>query len=261
MHSSSDSIKFTVFSGADEVIDELCKLLRSKYQENLETSMKGSDFIFDSVQLMYYKCHRVNFMRSGSYIDFPDWIKERKATINPKKTDDKCFQYAATVALYYEEIESHPERISNIKPFINKHNWKGMSYPLKLDDWKTFEKISPTIALNILHIKEKGICPAYISEVNSNYEKQIILLMIPNEEKEEWDYLAVKRLSTLLRGITPKHHGEFYCLNCLHTFRAENKLKCHEKVCKNKDFCGIVMSSEKHNILEVNQYMKSDKML
>ena len=70
----------------------------------------------------------------------------------------------------------------------------------------------------------------------------------------------VKNLSILLRGITSKHHDDFYCLNCLHSFRTENKLKSHEKVCKNKDFYGIVMPSEKDNILEFNQYMKSDKM-
>ena len=99
MHSSSDSIKFTSYSDADEVIDKLFKSLRSKYQENLKTSIKGSDFIFHSVQLMYCKCHRVNFKRGGSYIDYPDWIKKKKVTINLKNTDDKCFQYTAGVAL------------------------------------------------------------------------------------------------------------------------------------------------------------------
>ena len=49
-------------------------------------------------------------------------------------------------------------------------------------------------------------------------------------------------------------------MNCLHSFRTENKLKSHEKVCKNKDFCGIVMSSENDKISEFNQNMKSDKM-
>ena len=62
---------------------------------------------------------------------------------------------------------------------------------------------------------------------------------------------------TLLRGIKSKHHGDFYCLHCLNSF----KLKSHEKICKNKDFCGIVMPPEKNNVLEFNQYIKSDKML
>ena len=59
-----------------------------------------------------------------------------------------------------------------------------------------------------------------------------------------------ERISTLLHKIISKNKGDFYCLNCLHSFRTENKLKSHEKVCKNKDFCGIVMPSEKDNILE-----------
>ena len=67
--------------------------------------------------------------------------------------------------------------------------------------------------------------------------------MIPNEEKEGWHYITVKILSALLKRITSKHNGEFYCLNCLHSFRRENKLKSHEKICKNKHFCGVAMPS------------------
>ena len=71
-------------------------------------------------------------------------------------------------------------------------NWKGIDYPSKMDDWKTFEKNNPTFALNILYIKEKEMLSAYISKHNSTRERQIILLTIPNEEKEGWHYLAVK---------------------------------------------------------------------
>ena len=60
------------------------------------------------------------------------------------------------------------------------------------------------------------------------------------KKKEGWHYLPVKKLSTLLRGIISKHHDGFYCLNCLHSSRTENNLTSHEKVCKNKDACGIV---------------------
>ena len=54
---------------------------------------------------MYYKCHKVNSKRGDSYIDSPNWIKMNKGTINPKNEDNKCFQYAATVALNYDEIK------------------------------------------------------------------------------------------------------------------------------------------------------------
>ena len=92
------------------------------------------------------------------------------------------------------------------------------------------------ITLNILYSKEKEICQAYISKANSNCENQIVLLMIPNKLKEGWHYLAIRKLSTLLRRTTSKHHGDF-SLTRLHSFKTENKLKSHAKVCKNnKDF-------------------------
>ena len=65
-------------------------------------------------------------------------------------------------------------------------------------------KNNPKIVINILYIKEKEKRPAYISKINSNCEKEIILLMIPNEKKEGWHYLAVTKLSAILHGITSK---------------------------------------------------------
>ena len=117
---------------------------------------------------------------------------QKKATIDKNNKDYKCFQHAVTVALIYKEIKWNAEQFWNIKPFINEYKWKGINYPSKIDDWKTFEKNNPTIALNILYIKGKEICPAYISKIDPYCEKQLILLMIPNEEKEGWHYPAVK---------------------------------------------------------------------
>ena len=78
MQSKSDNVKFTSYNYANKVIAEVFDSLRLRYQGNLDTSMKGSEFIFDSAPLMHYKCHRVNFRRDGSYTDSPDWIKKEK---------------------------------------------------------------------------------------------------------------------------------------------------------------------------------------
>ena len=64
----------------------------------------------------------------------------------------------------------------------------------------------------------------------------------------------------MLRGITSKYQGDFYRLNCLHSFATENNRKYHKKVCENKDFCNGVMSSEVTKISEFNQNQKSDKV-
>ena len=73
------------------------------------------------------------------------------------------------------------------------------------------------------------IARAYIPKYNSKCKNQVILLMITDGKK--LCYLAVKSLSALLRGVTSKHDGDFYCLNCFHLYRTKNKLKKHERVC------------------------------
>ena len=81
---------------------ELFDSLKNRYQNNQE-SIRGSGFVCDYVQLLYYKCHKVNPNRGATYIDSLDWIKIKKVTINPiTKKDNKCFQYVITVALNQE---------------------------------------------------------------------------------------------------------------------------------------------------------------
>ena len=94
-----------------------------------------------------------------------------------------------------------------------------------------------SIALNILYVPHntEETEYAYVSKCNTNREEQVILLMINDGKK--WHYLEVKKLSPLLRGVTLKYVGNFYCLNCLHWYRTENKLKKHYIVCKNHDCC------------------------
>ena len=108
MHPKSDNTEIMINDEADETIQELFSSLRTRYQNNLGL-MRVSEFVFDYVHLFYYKCHRINFNHGGSYIDSPDWTKNKKATINPIiKKDNKFSQYAVTVALNYEEIKRYP---------------------------------------------------------------------------------------------------------------------------------------------------------
>ena len=109
----------------DKVMEEIIQSLLSRYQIELETSIKGSGLIFDCVPSLHYKFDETNFKRGGSYTDYPDWIKNKTATANPiNKKDNKCFQNAAIVALNHEEIKKDLQRLSQIKPFTNKYNWE-----------------------------------------------------------------------------------------------------------------------------------------
>ena len=210
MHTRSDNEEFMNGDGIDEIIKGLFESLLQKYEENIQNKMRGSDFEFDGVNLLYYDFNKISLNRGGSYIDSPKWLKDKKSTINPKNNDDKCFQHAVTLALNLNNIDNHRERISKIKPFIDQYNWKEIDFPATSKDWRKLE-LNNEIALNILYVPHntKKIQVDYKSKHNLTCDKQVILLMVTDGEK--WHYLAVKQLPGLLRGITSSHKEDFYC--------------------------------------------------
>ena len=130
MHTKTNNVEIMIGSETNEIIKELFESFLQKYQERLEESMRGSEFVYDSVDVLHYNLNKVSLSRDGSYINSPKWVKNKGATINPQnKKDDRCFQYAVTVALNHEQIKDHPERISKIKPFIDQYDWKEIDFP------------------------------------------------------------------------------------------------------------------------------------
>ena len=233
----------------------------------------GSGFVLETVDLLSYHVYNTSLKRGKWCMKAPEWVITKRAIINPKKKDNKCFRDSITVVLNRQNIESHPERISNIKSFIDQYNWEGIEFPAGIKDLKKFEQNNKTIALNILLAphNEKAINLAYKSKYNRKRENQIVLLMITNGE--QWHYTALKSertddgfnrptrsLSRLFRGITANHHGDFYCLNCLHSFRTDNVLKRHEKLCNNNDYCHVEMPTTNNNKLKYNYGEKSLKV-
>ena len=219
MYTRSDNEEFMSGDDTNEIIKLLFESFLQRFEENLQNKIRGLEFEFDGINFFYYSFNKTSTYRGGTYIDSPKWLKDKKSTINPKNNDDKCFQY--TLALNLDNIDSHPERISKIKPLINQYNWKDIDFPPTNKDWRKLE-LNNDIALNILYI------PHLTSNLTCN--KQIILLMITDGEK--WHYSVVKNLSGLLKGITSTHEKYFYCLNCFHSYRTKSKLESHKKYVK-----------------------------
>ena len=259
MHTRSDYIEITIGDDNDDIIEELFKSLLQKYEENLQNKMRGSDFEFDGVNFLYYDFNEMSLNRGGSYIDSPKWLKDNKSTINPKTNDDKCFQYAVTLALNLDNIGNNPERISKVKPCIDQYNWKDIDFPSTSKDWRKFE-LNNEVASNVLYVPHntRKIQVAYKSKNNLTCNKQVILLMITDGEK--WHYLTVKNLPRLLRRVTSTHKEDFYCLNCFHSYRTRNKLESHKKICENHDYCNVEMPTKSNNIIKYNQGEKSIKL-
>ena len=153
------------------IIEELFESLLQNHQKDLEESMKGSESNFDSVDLLYHHLQKTSLSRKGgSYIDSPKWMKNKKATINPKNNDDNCFQNALIVALNYQSIKKDPQRISKIKPFINQYDWKGINFPSQKTTRKSLNQITSQLLL-IFYLCHTILKKQYVH----THQKNIIL--------------------------------------------------------------------------------------
>ena len=65
-----------------------------------------------------------------------------------------------------------------------------------------------------------------------------------SDNNNNWRYLTVKNISRLLRGVISNHNGDFYHLNCFHSYTTKKRLKKHERICKEHDFCYPKMPNE-----------------
>ena len=174
MNTRSDNIEIMFGDDNDDIIKKLFESLLKKYEENLQNKMRGSEFEFDGVNFLYYDFNKTSINRGGSYVDSPKWLKGKKSTINPKNNDDKCLQYAVTLALNLDKIKKDPQRVSKIKPFIEKYNWEDIDFPSTGKDWKKFE-CNNEVTLNILYVpyNTKQINIAYKSKNNLTQKRQI----------------------------------------------------------------------------------------
>ena len=184
----SDNVHIMRGENANAIIREIFRSFLHNYQQELKIT-KGSDFVFESVDLLDYKLHRVSLRRGGSYIKSPKWLLHKGATINPKnENDDECLRWSIICALNYNEIMK--KEFENIFKKI-KHEDKDFSS--HQGDWENFEQNNESIALNVLFSSQDSeeITLVYKSEHNLERENNALLLMI-NDDDEKYYYFAVK---------------------------------------------------------------------
>ena len=185
----SDNVSIIQGEDTNAIIRENVKSFLHNYQQELKI-IKGSDFVFESVDLLDYKLHRVRLNRGGSYIKSPKWLENKKAVINPKnENDDECLRWSIICALNYNEIMK--KEFENIFKKI-KHEDKDFS--LHKRDWENFKQNNESIALNFLFLSKDSeeITLLYKSEHNYNRENKVLLLMINDDDNEKYYYFAVK---------------------------------------------------------------------
>ena len=199
----------------------------------------GSGWVFVEVINLTLQTAIWDPLKASSYIDLPSELKNKKAIINMKNGDNKCFLWSALRAL--NPKDKNAERINDLKSKENTLNMEGIEYPVKLKDIKRFEKQNPEISVSVLgYSKDEKIYPLRISKKENKRKNNIVLLLIKNGDNSH--YCLVKNLSALLSSQVNKKKSKLYfCLNCLNGFDEMEKLEKHKEYCDEEESIKINM--------------------
>ena len=150
-----NSLMAKFFEGSD--INELIQRMLAHIKTQAENpQMPESGFALDRIMHLYINFHRLALTRGSSYVDLPESIKGKKALLNPQNKDEECFKWAVIAALYHEEIKKDHQCISQLDPYENQYNWKGLEFPVLIKKIDRFEKNTPDIAVNVLFSNKKN---------------------------------------------------------------------------------------------------------
>ena len=254
-----------VLEGTDEseLYNEMVEEIEEEIQKVQEA--EGSGWQFLKVIKLVLHTTRWEPLNGGSYLPLDPYLANKKAIINMKNEDDKCFMWSVLRALYPKD--KNAERIDkNLKSKQNILNMKGICYPVSLRDINRFEHLNPNISISVVgYNKIDLVHPIKISQC-TGCDHDIVLLLLKEAVKgengkieEKTHYTLVKNMSALISSQKNNHKGSReICLNCFNTFNSPETLKKHKEYCYENESVKINMPPP-GTYLRFNKFHHSEK--
>ena len=255
-----------VLEGTD--ISELYNQMADEIEEEIQKveNAEGSGYTFVIVIKLVLHTTKWEPLYGSSYIPLDPYLANKKAIINMKNEDDKCFMWCVLRALYPKD--KNAERIDkDLKSKQDIINMNGIHYPVSLNGIKRFEELNPNISISVLgyNKEEGGVLPLQISK-HTGCEYDIVLLLLKEavtgengEIKEKTHYTLVKNKSALITSQKNNHKGKRHvCLNCFNSFNILESLNKHKEYCyKNK--CVKTNMPPQNTYLRFKNFLHSEK--
>ena len=254
-----------VLEGTDiiKLYDEMTDEIEEEIQRVEEAESSG--WVFHEVISLVLHTTRWEPLYGSSYIPLDPYLANKKAIINMKNEDDKCFMWCVLRALYPKD--KNAERIDkDLKSKQDIINMKGICYPVSLNGIKRFEDLNPNISISVLgYNKEEGVFPLRISKY-TGCDYDIVLLLLKEAEKgengeikEKTHYTLVKNKSALIASQKNNHKGKRHlCLNCLNSFNTSESLNKHKEHCYENKSVKITMPPQ-NTYLRFKNFHHSEK--
>ena len=243
------------FTGEDKLYDIMIDRIEEEIQkvENAE----GTGWKLHSIIRLELQTVDWVPLRGSSYIILPKFIKDKKAVINMKNEDNKCFLWCILRAL--NPVEKNKERIDNkLKSKVDTVNMKGIKYPVSQQDINKFESLNSNISISVLGYNEKDkVYPLRVSKCTDR-EYDIVLMLIKNGKNSH--YCLVNNLSALLGKQTSKNGcTRSFCLRCFNSFKTKESLDKHKEYC-NTNECVKINMPKKGAMLKFKNYCNFEKV-
>ena len=232
----------------DTILERIANLING-------SSGGGSDWAFYKV--IKLELHTVSYkpLRGYTWIPLTKELADKKAIINMKNKDNKCFLWCVLRAL--NPKEHNAERVDKeLMEKENTLNMEGIEYPVSLKDINKFEKQNPSISITVLGYEE-SVYPLRISKCMDREHNITLMLIGKNEVKH---YCLVKSISRLLSSQTTKgKRKEYFCLRCLNPFWCQEALSRHQQYCGEYESVKIELPKE-GTMLKFKNYLRAEKV-
>ena len=195
-------------------------------------------------------------LQGSSYLRLPKELVDKKAVLNIKNDDERCFVWSVLAALQPVHRKDHPENGYHYKKYVNELNLDGIEFPMKVSQIAKFERQNTAISVNVFGYEQKELFPVYITKEKK--ENHVNLLPIANNETRH--YCLIRNLNRLLSSLTRRKAQKYFCEYCLHGFIREDLLVDHEPHCSKHGPQKIKLPNEDNDVLYFMDVQKQLKV-
>ena len=218
-------------SETDQIVDGMIDNMKFQIEN---AALLSSRFVLDEFLHLDVNFHELNLMRGSSYLPSPDWLARKKAIVNPHNDDEECFKWSV-IAVENAGMKN-PQRVSNLRKFMDNYDWSGLEFPVSIKDIGKFETRN-NISVNVLAVEGRDI---YIHRKGRRMGREINLLMVSEDGIQH--YTAIKSLSRLLSSKNSNtKHKQHFCMNCLQGFMQELSRDQHQAYCEDNKSVRVEM--------------------
>ena len=192
---------------------------------------RGSGFVLERITKFVVCISKFRPMHVGSsYIETPSYIAKKHCVTNIKNTDDKCFVWSVLCGIY--KPQHHPSRITHYTELDSSLHLKGLTFPLNPRQIPLFERLNPTVSVNVFSLGEKKneFCVEHLSREKGR-QHHVNLLLLSDELTGKRHYTCITDMSRLVGGRTATKRRGHVCCSCLHVFSSADRLSRHEPEC------------------------------